>query len=45
MSGNWAHGLCGCFSNCGGACMTWCCPCVVIGEQNSEFFEISLNFL
>ena len=44
MSGDWAHGLCGCCSNCNSCCMTWWCPCVVIGEFKFNKKNICLKF-
>ncbi|KAH7287849.1 hypothetical protein KP509_31G000100 [Ceratopteris richardii] len=30
--GQWTSGFCDCFSDCGSCCITYCCPCISVGE-------------
>ncbi|XP_064597883.1 uncharacterized protein LOC135464385 [Liolophura sinensis] len=33
MSGDWQHGVCGCFDNCGLCIITYFCPCYTFGKN------------
>ena len=42
--GEWQHGLCGCFDNCGLCILSFWCNCVVVGQIGEKMGENCVVF-
>lgn len=37
--GPWVHGLCGCTSDIPSCLMSWCCPCIIYGQNYEQIHK------